>query len=188
MIKFLTDIFNKLDKERQDSTHGTVTIHLRGGDALHNSEMVYHQPPLSYYCNAIENNGFKTVKLISEPDQLELNRLNPLREPILRFCNDKGLKVISGSGDLQDDCANLYNTSNAICGTSSLGRELAFASNKCFRIFLPEDEPCYCDQSIAESYGLIERRPEIRYSKKWMYPSDGDWRNLETRYNWLLNN
>ena len=182
------EIFNKLHNEGEDSSHDTVVIHLRGGDALHNSEMVYHQPPLSYYCNAIRNDGFKTVKLISEPDEPHLNRLNPLREAILRFSNDKGLKVISGSGDLSDDCANLYNTSNAICGTSALGRELAFASNKCFRVFLPEEEPRYCNQSIVESYGLIERKPKICYSKKWMYPSDSDWGNLETRYNWLLNN
>ena len=180
--------FNRLFQKDESRTTAAVSIHLRGGDALHNEDLIYHQPPISYYLDSIIDTDARSVELVSEPDNPYLGRINPLREKISKFCSDKGIKLEVASEGLSDDCRRLFNSRTSICGSSALGRELALASEGCQVLYLPNERPAHERLDVTEKFNLIEKMPRITYAKQWTYPPDQDWLNLESRYNWLLSN
>jgi len=167
-----------------------TALHLRGGDALHEAGIVYHQPPLSYYLDAIQSSKCERLALVSEPDDSSIDRVNPLRKKILDFCVDKGVEVaVVSNNDLRVDVAALFGASQVISGSSAFGRELSLASLSCEAIFTASSTlRIESDSVIVGKYSLDTLAPSISVFDDFCYPSADEWKNLESRYQWLLNN
>lgn len=167
-----------------------TALHLRGGDALHEADIVLYQPPLSYYLNAILSSKCSRLALVSEPDDPLLDRVNPLRTKIFEFCTAKCIEVVEVSNDdFRLDVATLFRASQVIAGTSSLGRELSLASSSCQAIFTPSSElRIESDSELVGKYCLEGLAPSISVVDNFCYPSADEWKNLGLRYQWLLNN
>ena len=167
-----------------------TALHLRGGDALHEANIVLYQPPLSYYKNAILSSKCSRLALVSEPDDPLLDRVNPLRTKIFEFCTAKCIEVVEVSNDdLRLDINALFKASQVITGTSSLGSELSLASSSCQTIFTTNSELKIDSHSeLVDKYCLEGLAPSISVLDNFHYPSADEWKNLELRYQWLLNN
>ena len=167
-----------------------TALHLRGGDALHEADVVYYQPPLSYYLDAINSSKCERLALVSEPDDVHKSRFNPLRKKIADFCINKGVEVVEVSNsDLRFDISALFRASQVISGSSSLGRELSLASLACETIFSASSElRTEVNLAVVDKYSLGDRAPSIKVFDRFSYPSADEWKNLELRYSWLLNN
>ena len=158
--------------------------------ALHEADVVYYQPPLSYYLDAIHSSKCERLALVSEPDDTNKGRFNPLRKKIADFCINKGIEVVEVSNsDLRFDISALFGASQVISGSSALGRELSLASPACEAIFSASLElRTEVDLAVVGKHSLGDRAPSISVFEGFSYPSADEWQNLELRYSWLLNN
>ena len=116
--------------------------------------------------------------------------MNPLRGKILDFCKDKGVKVVLVSNhDLSVDVSALFGVSQVISGSSALGRELSLASLSCEAIYTAcSSLRVEVDSGIPGKHSLDAHAPSISVDDDFCYPSPDEWKNLECRYQWLLNN
>ena len=183
------DLFSEWSSAEAAFSEDHSALHLRGGDALH-EDIVYYQPPLSYYLEAIERLACKHLALVSEPDRPEIGRVNPLRGEILSFCEKKGVEVKTfSSSRLSEDAAVLYKANSIISGTSLLGREIGLCSVNCKNLVTPLKElDVPKDSELTSQYGLSNLAPDISVVDIPSYPASDEWKNLEIRYSWLLNN
>ena len=114
---------NPLDDE-------TLVIHIRSGDIMNEGcHGFYVQPPFSFYKKVIDENNFKKIIIVTEPD-----KKNPAIQMLLDTYTNSSIQ----STNLYDDVSCIINAKNFLCNSQgTFGHMLALLSPNLKNIYIP---------------------------------------------------
>lgn len=123
-----------------------ITIYLRSGDIFAGpSEPDYGQPPWAFYEKVLEYREWSAVELVAE------DHGNPNHGLILKWCEQKGLKVTERGETLSDAIDAVVNSSNLVSARGTFVPSLVFLSEGPKNIFQFHDRanPLTCRKGLT---------------------------------------
>lgn len=123
-----------------------LTIYLRSGDIFAGpSEPDYGQPPWAFYEKVLEYREWSAVELVAE------DHGNPNHGLILKWCEQRGLKVTERGETLPDAIDAVVNSSNLVSARGTFVPSLAFLSEGPKNIFQFHDpkNPLTCREDLT---------------------------------------
>jgi hypothetical protein len=134
----------------------TLVIHIRSGDIFHEHvHPSYMQPPFEYYRYIIDNNDFKKIIVVTEPDMS-----NPVLLKLVEFYPN----VYVFSRSLNQDIATILGAQYLVIGTGSFAYVLSLCSVNLKKLYCFEIHNVYwkdCDYEII----VLQSNPP--YPKRW---------------------
>jgi hypothetical protein len=125
--KYILPNFKYNNKPLEDTT---LVIHIRSGDIMKEGcHGFYVQPPFSFYKKVIDENNFKKIIIVTEPD-----KKNPAIELLLNSYSNVSIE----STILYDDVSIILSAQNLICNSQgTFGHMLALLSPNLKNIYIP---------------------------------------------------
>ena len=108
----------------------TLVIHIRSGDIMKEGcHGFYVQPPFSFYKKVIDENDFKKLIIVTEPD---------MKNPAIQMLVDSYKNVSIQSTSLYDDVSTILNANHLVCNSQgTFGHMLALLSPNLKNIHIP---------------------------------------------------
>ena len=134
------------DTEKISRSNKSLTIYLRSGDVFaDNPETHYGQPPWAFYEKVLEYREWSAVELVAE------DHGNPNHGLILKWCEQKGLKVTERGETLSDAIDAVVNSSNLVSARGTFVPSLVFLSEGPKNIFQFHDRanPLTCRKGLT---------------------------------------
>ena len=151
-IKYISNILVIPDIQSKD----TLVIHIRAGDIfnkhIHSS---YIQPPFEYYRFIIDNNNYKYIIIVTEPD---------MSNPVILKLVETYPNIHVFSRTLNEDIATIIGAQNLVIGTGSFAYILSLCSLHLKRLYCFEIQNVYWKNS---DYEIIVLQSEPSYPKQW---------------------
>jgi hypothetical protein len=108
----------------------TLVIHIRSGDIMKEGcHGFYVQPPFSFYKKVIDENNFKKIIIVTEPDK---------KNPAIQMLLESYSNISIQSTNLYDDVSCILNAKHLICNSQgTFGHMLALLSPNIKNIHIP---------------------------------------------------
>jgi len=125
--KYVLPNFRYNDNPHNDET---LVMHIRSGDIMNtNCHSFYVQPPFSFYKKVIDENNYKRIIIVTEPDK---------RNPAIQLIQNNYQNVTIQSTNLYEDVSCILNAKNFLCNsTGTFGHMLALMSKNLKKLYIP---------------------------------------------------
>ena len=125
--KYILPNFNYTEKELHNDT---IVIHIRSGDIMKEGcHGFYVQPPYSFYKRVIDENNYKRIIIVTEPDK---------KNPAIQMIQEGYSNVEIQSINLYHDVSVILSAKNFICNSQgTFGHMLALMSKNLKNIYIP---------------------------------------------------
>jgi len=125
--KYILPNFNYTELELDTST---LVIHIRSGDIMKEGcHGFYVQPPYNFYKKVIDENNYKKIIIVTEPDK---------KNPAIQMIQDNYPNVVIQTTNLYDDVSIILSAKNFLCNSQgTFGHMLALMSTNIKKLYIP---------------------------------------------------
>ena len=108
----------------------TLVIHIRSGDIMKEGcHSFYVQPPYAFYKKVIDENNYKKIIILTEPDK---------KNPAIQLIQDNYQNVLIQCTNLYENVSSILNAKHFICNShGTFGHMLALMSLNIKNIYIP---------------------------------------------------